>query len=170
MALQDFESQRHVPYELATSRVAQPSRGRQLLGLPDVVEQRSRNQPVTVQPWIVLRHFLGQFTQTEGMLEKPAAARVMQLRAAGSCPEGAGRRFVVQNRLQYRPQLRISYRLNKARQRRKHIVWVLRRRRAEITLLELALFAPPDPLDDQLRPLVVELNRAAHLHDVVAVE
>src|SRR2546427_10619582 len=113
MALQDFESQRHVPYELATSRVAQPSRGRQLLGLPNVVEQRSRNQPVTVQPWIVLHHFLDQFTKTEGMLEEPAPTAVMQPRAARSRPEGAGRRFVVQNRLQQCPQLFVCYRPNK---------------------------------------------------------
>src|SRR2546426_11282814 len=109
MALQDFEPQSDVPHELAPSRVAQPPRGGQLLGLPDVVEQRSRNQPVTVQPRIVLHHSFDQFTKTEGMLEEPTSARVMQLRAAGSGPEGSGCRFVVQDRLQEGSQLFIGY-------------------------------------------------------------
>ena len=46
----------------------------------------------------------------------------------------------------------------------------MRRSRAEITLLELALFTSTDALDDQLRPLVVQFDCAPHLHDVVAVK
>src|SRR5207249_9207029 len=121
MVLQDFESQRHVPYELAASRVTEAARGSQLLDLPDVVKHGSRNQPVPVQLRIMLHHSFDQFTKTEGMLEEPTPAAVMQLRAARSRPEGAGRRFVVQNRLQHRSELFICYRLNKARQRREHI-------------------------------------------------
>jgi len=61
----------------------------------------------------------------------------------------------------------VRHGINKPSQLSEHLLGITSRSGAEVGILELPLLAPADALHDQLGPVVIELHRAPHLHDIV---